>query len=299
MLNLLWLEDFRALASTGNFSRAAEQRHMTQPAFSRRIRALEDWLGAELFDRSTQPVQLTEVGVWFGNVADDLLARSARLPAEARRVADAHAAVLRIASTHALSFTFLPAWLRGLEARAPLGPIQLVSDVLQRGEQAMRRQQVQFLLSHAHPGVPGELDAGPWRWACVGQDELLPVSAPDDRGGPLHVFPAADRQKLPLLRYTPESGLGRIIAAVIDRQHAVQPGTVAFTADLASVLRTLALDGRGLAWLPRSLIADDLAASRLVPAGDTAHHVPLDIRLYRPDEALPAAAEAFWQAAAI
>ena len=59
-MNLSWLEDFLALAASGNFSRAAEERHMTQPAFSRRIRALEEWLGAELFDRSTQPARLTE-----------------------------------------------------------------------------------------------------------------------------------------------------------------------------------------------------------------------------------------------
>ena len=48
-MNLSWLEDFLALAASGNFSRAAQERHMTQPAFSRRIRALEEWLGATLF----------------------------------------------------------------------------------------------------------------------------------------------------------------------------------------------------------------------------------------------------------
>ena len=53
-MNLIWLEDFLALASTGNFSRA-EERHMTQPAFSRRIRALEEWLGVVLIDRTTHP----------------------------------------------------------------------------------------------------------------------------------------------------------------------------------------------------------------------------------------------------
>ena len=41
-LDLEWLEDFLALAETGNFSRAAEARAIAQPAFSRHIRALED-----------------------------------------------------------------------------------------------------------------------------------------------------------------------------------------------------------------------------------------------------------------
>ena len=68
-MNFLWLEDFVALASTGNFSRAAEERHMTQPAFSRRIRALEEWLGVVLIDRATHPAVLTEAGEWFRSVA--------------------------------------------------------------------------------------------------------------------------------------------------------------------------------------------------------------------------------------
>jgi hypothetical protein len=37
-VNLIWLDDFLVLADTGNFSRAADERHLTQPAFSRRIR---------------------------------------------------------------------------------------------------------------------------------------------------------------------------------------------------------------------------------------------------------------------
>ena len=47
-----WLEDFVSLAETGSFSRSAALRHVTQPAFSRRIRSLEAWLGADLIDRS-------------------------------------------------------------------------------------------------------------------------------------------------------------------------------------------------------------------------------------------------------
>ena len=40
-----WLEDFVSLAETHSFSRSAQLRHVTQPAFSRRIQALEAWAG--------------------------------------------------------------------------------------------------------------------------------------------------------------------------------------------------------------------------------------------------------------
>ena len=297
MLNFLWLEDFRTLAATGNFSRAAEERHTTQPAFSRRIRALEEWLGAELFDRSTQPAQLTEVGEWFRAVADDLLARVARVQGDARIVAESSTVTLRIAATHALSFTFLPRWLRSLESKTTLGPVQLVSDVLQRCEALMLQSKVQFVLSHAHPRALGALDADPYLSTRVGSDQLLPVSSPNKQGKPLHRVEGKPVAQVPLLQYPDESGLGRIVRAVAGRRLEAMPVRVAFTAHLASVLRTMALDGRGVAWLPATLVEEDIAAGRLVAAAGDDWTIPLEIRLYRERRPAGSAAEAFWGAA--
>ncbi|MFB1029444.1 MAG: LysR family transcriptional regulator, partial [Thauera sp.] len=72
-MELKWLEDFLSLADSGSFSRSAEQRHVSQPAFSRRIRALEAWLGVALVDRSTFPTRLTEAGEAFEGPAADLI----------------------------------------------------------------------------------------------------------------------------------------------------------------------------------------------------------------------------------
>lgn len=49
------LEDFLSLCRHRSFSHAAQERNVTQPAFSRRIRALEEWLGVVLFDRTALP----------------------------------------------------------------------------------------------------------------------------------------------------------------------------------------------------------------------------------------------------
>ena len=61
-MDLTWLEDFLALAEHKTFARAAETRHVTQPAFSRRIQSLEDWMGTRLFVRSPQGTTLTPAG---------------------------------------------------------------------------------------------------------------------------------------------------------------------------------------------------------------------------------------------
>lgn len=286
-MNLTWLEDFLVLAASGNFSRAAEQRHMTQPAFSRRIRALEDWLGAALVDRDTQPAVLTEAGRWFRDIAQETLARVARLPEAAQAIAAGAHGTLRFAATHALSLTFLPAWLRGLEARIPLGPVQLVSDMLQPCETLMLQGRAQFLLCHAHPQVPGRLDRAGFRSHVVGHDALLPVCAPTlGRAG-----------RVTVLDYSAESGLGRLTRALRAAADSAVEFDVVFTAHLATVLRTMALQGRGVAWLPRSLIAADLDGGGLVTMTGLGEPLRLEVRLYRRDEVEPAAAEAFWRAA--
>jgi DNA-binding transcriptional LysR family regulator len=296
-MNLSWLEDFLAVAATGNFSRAADKRHMTQPAFSRRIRALEEWLGTDLFDRSEQPVRLTEAGQWFRKVAQDLLAQVARIPGEARAVTEAHATTLRFAATHVLSFSFMPEWLRGLEPHADLGPILLLSDVQQKCEALLLQGEVQFVLSHAHPRVRGPLEEGGYPSVLVGSDRLIPVSAADERGTPLHRL-SRDKQAapVPVLNYSAESGLNRILKSLLGPTLAQQPTQAVFTAHLASVLRTVALGRRGLAWLPAVLIADDLAAGRLVVAAADDWHITLEVRLYRDKAAMGAAAEKFWSA---
>jgi len=293
-MNLSWLDDFLALASTGNFSRAAEERHMTQPAFGRRVKALEEWLGTELFDRSSQPVRLTATGEWFYSVAQDLLAQVARVPGEARAVAEASSSSLRFAATHALSFTFMPGWLRSLETHTMGGTIQLESDMLHRCEALIEQSKVQFVMCHTHSQAPGRLQAEGFPSVQIGGDVLIPVSAVDANGRPLHLL-KQNSAPVSLLTYSVESGLGQIL-------HETRYGALEkiskqtpFTAHLASVLRTMVLDGRGIAWLPKSLIDEDLAANRLVPSASHEWDVDLEIRLYRDRKPMGRAAEALWE----
>jgi len=68
-----WLEDFVSLAETRSFSRSAQLRHVTQPAFSRRIQSLEAWAGIDLVDRSSYPTRLTAAGETLHGQALEIL----------------------------------------------------------------------------------------------------------------------------------------------------------------------------------------------------------------------------------
>jgi len=62
------------------------------------------------------------------------------------------------------------------------------------------------------------------------------------------------------------------------------------------VLKTMALDGRGVAWLPKTLMGDDLANGRLISVDEAAWAIEVDIRLFRQHVIMHPTAEKFWRA---
>lgn len=294
---IIWLQDFLALSDSGSFSRAAEERHVAQPAFSRRIRSLEEWLGATLIDRSTHPASLTEAGIRFRPLAADILHRVASAREETRTAQATAAATLRFAATHALSLTFFPTWIRSLEARMHGAPIHLISDSLQACEELMLHGRAQLLLCHYHPDVENRLDSTEFQSVRVGKDTLIPVVAPQGPALPDLAHARQSGHKLPVLAYSEASGLGRILQMLLGTTLDDAQVEFVFTAHLAVVLKSMAVQGRGIAWLPESLIRDDLAAKRLVPAGAARWSIPLQIRLFRRRGLQGSVAEEFWKIA--
>lgn len=293
-----WLEDFLALADTGSFSRAAKARFIAQPALSRHIRSLEEWVGVDLFDRSAHPVALTAAGQRFQPLLEELLGQLEAARIKARAAHDEAAAGLRFAATHLLSLAFFPAWFSDLEKA--LGPrtVQMYSNNLEACEDLMLQRSVQFLLCYGHPDVPGRLEGAAYPVAVIGREVLLPVAAASHDGQPAWHLRSGGHahSEVPLLRYHESSGLGRILKTCL-RTQVPQASVTVFTAHHAAVLKALVLEGRGIAWLPRSLIEDELRQGLLVAAGDAPCEIPLEIRLYRQPTAMMGSAEQLWSLA--
>jgi DNA-binding transcriptional LysR family regulator len=64
-MNTLWIRAFLEASEHKSFSKAGDKLNLTQPALSKQIRNLEQWLGVELFRRSALGVELTEEGILF------------------------------------------------------------------------------------------------------------------------------------------------------------------------------------------------------------------------------------------
>jgi DNA-binding transcriptional LysR family regulator len=283
-MELLWLEDFNALAESGNFSRAAELRHVSQPAFSRRIRALETWVGVDLFERTTQGAVLTEAGKSMLGNARELTRRLHQMRADAQEVAGKAIRTLHFAATHSLSFTFFPAWIRTIESGAPIEGIRLHSDNMAACEQLLLNGEVQFLICHQHPVVPPRFDGNRFESKVIGVDVLLALQSPD----------LITTQRTPFLAYTAESGLGRIVASHLQSKPEHPRMETVFSSHLAAVLLSMALQAKGIAWLPETLAATEMAAGRLIPTTVGLEDISTEIRIFRPKIPLGDGAERFW-----
>jgi DNA-binding transcriptional LysR family regulator len=295
-VDLNWLEDFLALAEHRNFSRAAEARNVTQPAFSRRIRALEEWVGTPLVTRLPQGVAMNAAGEFLREQAEGLTRDLHQMRRGALKAAGREGAALAIAATHALSFTFFPGLIRTLPSQEGLGTLNLISDTMAACERVLLAGDADFLLCHARSGVPTRLTPGAFTHLVVGSDQLVPVSAPDASGAAQWKLPGVPSAPVRLLAYSAASGLGRILEAT-QREFARQPSLdPVFTSPLAAALHTMCRQGQGMAWLPRTMAAEDLAAGRLVEAGGEDFSIALEIRLVRPVRRQSKTAEGFWAA---
>ncbi|MEO6017855.1 MAG: LysR substrate-binding domain-containing protein [Polaromonas sp.] len=276
-----WLDDFIALARERSFSRAAELRHVTQPQFSRRIRALELWAGADLVNRAVMPLALTAAG-------EELLpvARRAAAGLNDARARIRHAGGgldwVTLATGRTLSRTAVPDWLARVKRGAGEFRLRILTGSIHEGATALEQGGADFLLSFTHPRLPLLLDEQVFEGMTLGTDELVPVSAPRPDGKPRHALPGTARHPVPVLGYAPTLALSQILSDGLSRSTRELHLHVVIESDFAESLHEQALQGVGLAWLPRGLVAADLRSGRLVEAGGEAAAVRFEIRLYRP-----------------
>jgi DNA-binding transcriptional LysR family regulator len=292
-----WLDDFLALAETGSFGRAAARRQMTQPAFSRRIRSLEHWAGTQLVDRSSHQISLTASGLAFRPAAEEVRRRLLEGRDQAQDAARVASGSIGLACTHMLAATFFGTWLAGIEPGLPgKSSFQLLVDNMEACERLMRSGTMRLLLCHHHDAAPAELDRRAFITTFLGADCLVPVSTPNGNGQPRYGLPAVAGQSTAYLAYRQESGLGRILrlSGTLDGL----PGQLepVFHSHAALTLASLARAGRGLAWVPMSLVREDLETGKLVLASD---QPGIDIRvcLIRPAARQSSVVERLWSLA--
>jgi LysR family transcriptional regulator, hypochlorite-specific transcription factor HypT len=296
-----WLEDFVSLAETHSFSRSAQLRHVTQPAFSRRIQALEAWAGADLVDRSSYPTRLTPAGETLYAQAIEMLQALQSTRAMLRGHSAAAQDVIEFAVPHTLAFTFFPAWVSSL--REKFGPIKSRLIALNVHDAVMRLVEggCDVLIAYHHPSQPLQLDAERYELVTLGQEVLSPYSRADAQGEPMFAMPGSPAQPLPYLGYAPGAYLGRVADLILKQSGTAIHLDRVYETDMAEGLKVMALEGHGVAFLPHSAVRKELRSKKLVsaaPAGMPGMEMTMEVRAYRQKpagrEAPKGTAQALW-----
>lgn len=286
-----WLEDFLSLAQTQSFSRSAEERHMTQPAFSRRIKALEAALGCELIDRTSVPVQLTAEGCLFQITARNLESQLADCIIHLQSLSRKGTDVIDFAVSHTLSLSLFPGFLQSWQAE--LGDVrtrQMVANV-DDSVQALKNGICDFLLAFENHTLASEH----FRTLDLQREYLVPVCLGDDEGKPLFDLDDSNQKMLPYLSYPKDIYLGRCVERLLSLPPRPVELQQAFESSMADSLKVMAMQGMGIAWVPTFAIREELRQGFLVPCGGAAWWSPLKICIYRCTRSLSPVAEELWQ----
>lgn len=280
-MEVKWIEDFLALTQHKTFSRAAQARSVTQPGLSRRIRSLELWLGAELFDRSTFPPALTQAGHAFAATAYDTLNSLFETRMQVRSQQRMTAPALRVAASHALATSFVPRWLdriqrEGYDFRARISPVSLND-----GAMLLADGNTDLMLVHEKPNEPMRLDPARYPGIFVADDELVPVSRPDREGKPVHAILDSRDEMILLAGYAPTTLFGRTVTELLASRQRSSQFRVIYESDSDNVVKQVVLNGRALGWLSRHSVEHELASGSLVVAADKHWCVSFAIKLYR------------------
>jgi DNA-binding transcriptional LysR family regulator len=291
-LDLNWLRDFECLARTLNFTRAANERNITQSAFSRRIKALESWVGAPLINRAQYPVQLTEAGTQFLPVALGAVSQLTEQRQMIRDVDRGGRRFLRFSALHTISMNYLALRIDSLQEEMPDLHTRVVSDSLSTCCELLVEGAVDIMLCYYHQSVSPRIDETAFVRKDVMTDWLVPVAA--SAAVRAHGWNLGDpaAPPIPFLAYEPSTFLGMVVGSALEGK-SLNAETI-YIDGLVETIKRRVLKGSGFAWMPQTAVAAELEDGRLVQIGDETWTARLTIAALANPSSFDPIAREFW-----
>ncbi len=261
---------FEAAARHLSFSKAAEELNVTHSAISHQIKALEEWVGQPLFDRTGRALRLTEAGRQFLPPVRSAFQQLADAAQDLRQLC--HGGPLTVSVLPSLASKWLVPRLFDFRARHP--EIEVRISATERVEQI------------GQGGIDIAIRYGRGKWPNVDtelllKDDLFPIVSPALLSGEQKLKEPRDLANFTLLSDTTWQ------AAQFDfwqqwLEHAGVTGlelkSGGFAFNYSNLLIQAAIDGLGVALGNTMLASDDLKAGRLMRPFDIS--VPLDTGYY-------------------
>ena len=209
-MDIIWLKDFEALVACKNFSRAAEERNVSQPAFSRRIRALENEIGVRLINRETLPLTLTPAGEVFLSQSRIMLRTYEETIERCQTIDAAGENVIRFAASQSLYMTHYKTLIAPLASEGGVDTdLNSTSWAADQFVSALQQGYCDVILTYWHPSMDflGPLEVANFEYLTLSTDRYVPVSRTATDGAAEFAFKPGSKDAVPLLSYGAVSAL--------------------------------------------------------------------------------------------
>lgn len=271
------LEDALLLLECKSLSAAAERRNMTQPAFSRRIQALERWVGHPLVTRRANRVEISQ---HLTDNAARLRALLSHLSQVQRHLKDADPALrsLVVAAPHALSSSVVAEIIGSARTAAEPWRVRLLTGNQDDAISLFLNREADVLLSYENRALhrmPFDDSVQRFSWRS---DAFLPVI-----GCGLCHFMGDDGHlsaDTPSVGYPTGSMFGKILAAHEASQPARLPQEAVVETTFSLGAASLVRAGVAAAWVPGCLIQPSLQRGEVVGLSQDYGRIPMEIALY-------------------
>jgi DNA-binding transcriptional LysR family regulator len=249
-MNLHHLSVFLAVAESGSLTAAADRLHVSQPALSRELRALEGRLGVTLFERHARGMRLTEAGEVLRRYAERLFELEQAAEAAMREIAGARLGRLSIGASNTIGTYVLPRVLAAFRKERPRVQVALFVGNTEQVSQGV--EDMRFMLGF----IEGPLHFDGLHATRFQEDEIVPVAAPNHPLLRRRRLSVGDLSGEALLMRESGSGTREVIEATLRQHHIIQGQTMEF--GNTEALKRAAVHGGGIAWLPRISMLDEL-----------------------------------------
>ncbi len=277
-MDMRWFDDVLVLLEERNLTRAAARQNISQPAFSRRIRSFEDWLGIQILERKTNRIEISPALV--SNEAE-IRALVAHLRELRTRIAqfDPAGSTVAIAAQSASVYSGFPEMAQSARAAFPAIRFRLRAGNLKDCLTLFLRGETGLLLYHETQNAQPVQFGADVRRGSRGQDALIPVI-----GGALWASlpgPGVVPADTPSIVYPDNSYFGEVLGRN-QRPFATAGFSRTPVCQTASTsgIKALVLGGLGIGWLPLSMARHEIDSGALVSLATELGTEPLDVAIY-------------------
>jgi DNA-binding transcriptional LysR family regulator len=244
---------FRAVAERLSFRKAGEDIYLTQPAVSLQIKALEEDLGVQLFDRMGRQIALTPAGVLLLEYAQQVHGLLDRAERQIAALNGEHAGTLALGASTTIAQYVLPRLLAEFRREHPRIHITLISGNTEQIVGAVEEQRIGMGLIE---GPAHSRDVGTEAFL---EDELVLIASTAHEWAERASIACSEITAVPLLMRERGSGTRQVIEMALDRRGVKQNDLqIVMELDSTEAIKSAVEAGLGVGFVSRWAIAQDL-----------------------------------------